>query len=409
MKTFIFSFVLFFVFLNLNAQDKASFKAYQSGFYQNVIMKDVKNVEESSQPPRTEMRFKIDFKGVELPNKVDLYKSQWHNTPVSQGNAGTCWAFSTVSFFESEVYRITKQKVKLSEIYIVYCEYVEKARQYVATRGTSLFGEGSEANAVTRMFKKYGAVPLDSYSGLTGGRKYHNHEKMKEEMDGYLKWVKEANAWNEEEVISNIKSILNFYLGTPPTEINISGKKLSPQQYLSDVLKIVPDDYVDILSYMQEPFYKKVLYNVPDNWWKSTDYYNVPLDEYMSTLRSCIENGYTVAIGGDVSEAGFDPESQCAVIPSFDIPSTSINDEARQFRFSNNTTTDDHGIHLVGYTDFKNQRWYLIKDSGSGSRNNDVNAKEFGYYFFREDFVKLKMMNFTVHKDAVKDLLKKFK
>jgi bleomycin hydrolase len=290
----------------------------------------------------------------------------------------------------------------------VYNEYVEKAREYVATRGTSLFGEGSEANAVTRMFKKYGAVPAESYSGLTGGRKYHNHEKMKEEMDSYLKWVKEANAWNEEEVLSTIKSILNFYLGTPPSEITVAGKKYTPKQYLSDVLKIVPEDYVDILSYMQEPYYKKVVYSVPDNWWNSSDYYNIPLDEYLNTLRAVTEAGFTVSIGGDVSEAGFDSETQCAIIPSFDIPSASINEEARQFRFSNNTTTDDHGIHLVGYTDFKGLRWYLIKDSGAGSRNNDQNAKEFGYYFFREDFVKLKMMNFTVHKDAVKELLKKF-
>ena len=409
MKHFILLLIFTPFLFSLNAQDKAAFKTYQPGYYQNVIMKDVRNVEETTQAPKQVQRFKVDLNGVELPNKVDLYKSQWHNKPVSQGNAGTCWAFSTISYFESEIYRLTKQQVKLSELYIVYWEYVEKAREFVNTRGESEFGEGSEANAVTRMFKKYGAVPISAYSGLTGNRKFHTHAKMKEEMDNYLKWVKKSSAWNEEEVLANIKAILNFYIGVPPTEIDINGKKISPKQYLTDIIKINPDDYIDILSYMQEPYYKKVLYDVPDNWWRSTEYFNVPLDEYMKTLRSCVENGYTVAIGGDVSEAGFDSETQCALIPSFDIPSASINDEARQFRFSNKTTTDDHGIHLVGYTDFKDQRWYLIKDSGSGSRNNDSNAKEFGYYFFREDFVKLKMMNFTVHKDAVKDLLKKFK
>lgn len=404
--------ITFLAIISIQAQDKkdkAIFKPSKAGFYQNVIMKDVSNVKTTLTQPIEYKRFKADLSGNELPNKFDLYKSYWHSTPVSQGNTGTCWAFSTISYFESEVYRITKQQVKLSEIYIVYWEYIEKAKQFVETRGNSLFGEGSEANAVARMFKLYGAVPIDSYTGLVSGRKYHSHDKMKAEMDSYLNSVKTSNAWNEEEVLSTIKSILNHYLGTPPTEILINGKKLSPKQYLSDVLKIVPDDYIDILSIMQEPYYKKVLYDVPDNWWKSKDYFNIPLDEYTSTLRSCIENGYTVAIGGDVSEAGFDSETQCAIIPSFDLPANSINDEARQFRFSNQTTTDDHGIHLVGFVDFKGERWYLIKDSGSGSRNNDINAKEFGYYFFSEDFVKLKMMNFTVHKDAVKELLKKFK
>ncbi len=412
MKKLIFSFVLYFAYTSVYSQvqpDKAVFKESKPGFYQNVIMKDVQQVNEQLNPPKVYKRFKADMSGKDLPNKADLYKSQWHNPPISQGNAGTCWAFSAVSFYESEIFRTTKQKIKLSELYIVYWEYVEKVREYVNTRGNSIVEEGSQANAVTRMIKKYGIVPADQYTGLTKGRKYHTHEQMKKEIDAYLKWVKEANAWNEDAVIATVKSIMNFHIGEPPTQINWNGKTYTPQQFAKDILKINPDDYVDILSYMQEPFYKKVIYDVPDNWWKSTDYYNVPLDEFMKALRNAVENGYTVAIGGDVSEAGFDPETQCAIIPSFDIPAQFINDEARQFRFSNHTTTDDHGVHLVGYTDYKGERWYLIKDSGAGSRNNDPNAKEFGYYFFREDYIKLKMMNFTVHKDAVKDLLSKFK
>ncbi len=63
----------------------------------------------------------------------------------------------------------------------------------------------------------------------------------------------------------------------------------------------------------------------------------------------------------------------------------------------------------LGYMEKDNKDWYLIKDSSSGSRNNDKNAAEFGYYFFHEDYVKLKMMGFTIHKDAVKDVLKKFR
>jgi len=63
------------------------------------------------------------------------------------------------------------------------------------------------------------------------------------------------------------------------------GKKISPLQYLHDVIRINPDDYVDILSYEQEPFYKHVEYKVPDNWWHSTDYYNVPLDVFMEALK----------------------------------------------------------------------------------------------------------------------------
>jgi len=386
--------------------DKIRFKEYKPGFYENVILRDAKEVKERLSIPVKRKIVKLDYSGKDLPNKVDLYKTYWHFKPISQGNSGTCWAFSTISLIESEIYRITKQQIKLSEMYIVYWEYVEKVREYVKTRGESLVDEGSQANAVTRMMKKYGCVPYNQYTGLLDGRTYYDHSQMVEEIKKFLRFVKEANFWNETYVVETVKQIMNKYIGEPPKEVVWQNKTYTPIQFMKDILKINPDDYVNIISYMQEPFYKNVLYDVPDNWWKSTDYYNLPLEEYIKALRKAIENGYTVAIAGDVSEAGLDPEYQTATVPSFDIPSKYINDEARQFRFSNKSTTDDHGMHLVGYTDYKGKRWYLIKDSSAGSRNIDPNAKEFGYYFFDEDYIKLKIMYFTVHKDAVKEFLK---
>jgi bleomycin hydrolase len=394
--------------LKAQNKDKAVFIITKPGFYENSILRDDREVKEKTETPQVRKRFMMDLSQASLPNKVDLYTRQWHNAPISQGNTGTCWCYSTTSFMESEVYRINKMQVKLSEMYTVYWEYVEKASRYIRERGNSNFEEGSEANAVNRIWKKYGIVPEEFYTGLLYGRKYQNHEEMVGEMKTYLASLKASASWNEEEALATIKAILNHYLGVPPAEITVKGKKMTPLQYLNDVIKINPDDYVEILSYTQQPFYKKVEYEVPDNWWHSADYYNIPLDEYMEVLKSAIRKGFTVSIGGDVSEPGFDRVTQCAVVPDFDIPSSWINDDARQFRFSNRTTTDDHGVHLVGYMTKDGKDWYLIKDSGSGSRNNDPNASEFGYYFFSEDYVKLKMMGFTVHKDAVMELLKKF-
>ncbi len=396
--------------LTVTAQnrDKAIFRETKPGFYQFSILRDDREVIQKTEPVKVTKNFVVDLTAATLPNKIDLYKSQqWHNAPVSQGNTGTCWCFSTTSFLESEAYRISKIQVKLSEIFTVYWEYVEKTRRFIQERGNSVFEEGSEANATTRMWKKYGAVPADAYSGLLNGRLFHNHEAMMNEMKTYLGSLKASASWDEETAVATIRSIMNHYLGEPPAEVMVNGKKMSPVQYLKEVVRINPDDYVDILSYTQEPFYQKVEYKVPDNWWHSEEYYNVPLDVFMTTLKSVVRKGFTVSIGGDVSEPGFDRYTQCAVVPDFDIPSAYINDDARQFRFSNNTTTDDHGVHLVGYLEQDGKDWYLIKDSGSGSRNNDANAKEFGYYFFSEDYVKLKMMDFMVHKDAVKEILEK--
>ncbi len=384
----------------------------KGSFYEDVVLKDVRLVDSALNPEKPKTKYIMDMAGVKLPNKVDLYKTFWANAPLSQGNTGTCWAFSTTSMYESEVFRQYGKKVKLSEIYTIYWEYVEKARRFVQERGNSLFDEGSEANAVARITKDYGMVPQETYTGLVGKRKYHTHAAMYKEMNTYLESVKQNNIWNEEQVLGTIRSILSHYLGEPPLKFKVEGKEFTPKTYLKEYLKINPDDFVEVLSYKQKPYWERVEYEVPDNWWHSADYYNLPLDDFMKIIKAAIRAGYTMSIGGDVSEAGLSRDFQCGAIPDFDIPSAYINEDARQFRFSNKTTTDDHGMHLVGYLENFNgdgKDWYLIKDSSAGSRNNDKNTLEFGYYFFSEDFMKLKMMGFTVHKDALKEVMGKFK
>lgn len=383
--------------------EKGIFVEPKDGYYQDVILK---SIDEFNNPEKEKKKiFQLDFSGMDLPTSKDQFKSYWFNEPISQGRTGTCWCFSTTSYFESEVYRLHQKKVKISEMYTVYWEYVEKAKRFVSERGNSAFEEGSEANAVPRIWKMYGAVPEEVYTGLLPGQKFHDHKEMIKEMETYLNNIKSTNAWNEEEVIVVIKSIMNHYMTEPPTEFYFEGEKYSPKEFLNNYLQLKLDDYVDILSYMQQPYYQQVEYEVEDNWWHSKDYYNVPLNVFMDALKSAIRNGYTVCIGGDVSEAGYDSWHKVAVVPTFDILAEYINESARQFRFSNKTTTDDHGIHLVGYMEKAGKDWFLIKDSGAGSRNTG----DKGFYFYQEDYIKLKIMDFMVHKDAVENVLKKFK
>lgn len=381
------------------------------GYYYESIMKDVNAVDENEAGNEPYVRFIMDQSNLDLPNDVSLYKTVWCEPTQSQGNTGTCWCFSTTSFYESEIFRQTGKKVDLSEIYSVYWEYVEKARRFIEKRGNSLFDEGSEGNAVARIMKQYGAVPANEYTGLIDGHKFHSHAKMMEEMKGFLESMKENNAWNMEYGLSTIKDIMNHYIGVPPTEFTVVGQKYTPLTYLNDYLKLNTDDFVEILSYKQEPYWQQVEYKVPDNWWHSKDYYNVPLDAFMDIVRKAIKSGYTMSIGGDVSETGFSRTTNCAIVPDYDIPSEYINEDARQFRFSNESTTDDHGMQVIGILENYKETgkdWYLIKDSSSGSRNVGESDPKFGYYFFSEDYIKLKMMGFTINKDAVKDILKNF-
>jgi bleomycin hydrolase len=383
-------------------KDKAAFVEPKSEYWEQ-IQKNVKEFNSVETPaPKA---FKVDFTGMDLPKSKEEFKYYWHNEPVNQGVTGTCWSFSTTSFFETEIYRLTGQKIKLSQMYTAYWEYVEKARGFVQTRGKSVFAEGSQANAVTRIWKKYGIVPRESYTGMLPGQKSHDHSKMYEEMNNYLKSVKANNAWDEETVVLTIKSILNSYMQAPPEYVAVDGKKYTPKEYLEKVTKLNLNDYYEFLSFMEFPYYSWAEYKVEDNWWHSKEYYNIPLDEFTNILKTALKNGFTACIAADVSEPGLESHAKVAIVPTFDIPSQYIDENARQFRFTNGTTTDDHGIHVVGYQNKNGQDWYLIKDSGSGA----FNTGDKGYYFYNNDYVKLKVLAIMVHKDALGDYINKIK
>jgi bleomycin hydrolase len=141
------------------------------------------------------------------------------------------------------------------------------------------------------------------------------------------------------------------------------------------------------------------------NWWHSRDYYNLPLDEFYAVVKYAIENAYSVRLNGDTSEPGYNGFEDAAIIPTFDLPREYIDQDAREFRFRNESTTDDHDIHLVGYTRVGDYDWFLIKDSGASGHHGEYK----GYYFFREDYIQLKMLTYIVHQDAVKAVVKKFR
>ncbi len=346
-----------------------------------------------------------NFEKVKKPKMEDFKIKVFHFDPTHQDTTGTCWAFSTISFLESDLYRQHGLKVRLSEMYVVYWEYVEKARRFVQEKGKSFFGQGSESNSAIARIKQYGIVPREIYDGLLPGQERYNHTKMFREMKDYLNFVKEKSYWDEKIVLTTIKQILNKYMGQPPASFRYQGQEYTPITFRDQYCKLNPDDYVEFMSTLKFPFYTKAEFEVPDNWWHSKDYRNIPLKDFYAAIKNAIKNGYSIAIGGDVSEPGRYSEGDIAIVVPWDLSQKEINQYSRELRFYNKTTTDDHGVHLVGYTKKYGHDWFLIKDSASGSQK----GKYKGYFFFRDDFVKLKMLSFMVHKDAVKEILAKFK
>ena len=340
------------------------------------------------------------------PASPGAFKKQlWHHKPVAQYMTGTCWSFSATSMLESEVLRVTKNKIKLSEMHTVYYEYLEKARRYVRQRGKSHFSEGSEDNAVTRIWKKYGAVPRAAYPGVRAKDGMHDHMRMMRQMKALLAMVKSQGLWDEKKVLAMLRVILDRNMGRPPRRFRYKGKRYTPLSFLKRVLRVNPNDYVDVMSTLAQPFYKRGEFKVPDNWWHDDNYHNVPLDQFYKALRSSIQKGYSVSVAVDVSEPGKDAQNDAIFVPSYDIPGSHINQHSREYRIVQKITTDDHGVHLVGHMRHDGHDWYLVKDSGRSARR----GKFKGYYFMRDDYVRLKMLTFMVHKDAIKDLLAKFK
>ncbi len=402
--------LLFFVIVAISSKlyaqnDTLRFIENNNPFWDEIKKSSEEFIKSQSINKPEKKSLKMDFEGIPIPKSIEEFNKVWHNDPVPQAWTNICWDFCATSLFESEIFRIYQKKIKLSEPWTAYWEFVEKAKYFVQTRGKSLFAEGSQANAVKRIWKKYGVVPAEAYTGLLPGQKYLDHHIMFQEMSDFLKETKNNNVWNEDFVVQTIKSIMNKYMQEPPRKFTFEGKEFTPEDFLKNVVRLNLDDYIDIISILEPGYYKQIAYDVPDNWWNDQSYYNLPLNDFMEVLKNAIKSGYSLALGGDVSEPGYYSFLDVAMVPSWDIPSKYIDDKSRQFRFANGTTTDDHGIHLVGYTQKDNGMWFLIKDSGSGSRNG--NAK--GYYFYHEDYIKLKMMVFMVHRAAVEKFLSKFK
>ena len=349
-----------------------------------------------------EQRLRFDLGDVVKPPGPASFTTRiWHFPPTPQYNTGTCWSFSATSFIESEMHRLHGTEIKLSEMWTAYWEFVEKARGFVASRGESRVDHGSQDAALLRVLRTHGMVPRSAYEGVLADDGRFDHDLMVTQIQSLLAWCRDNDLWDERVVIAMVRELLDATMGRPPESVVWNGAEMTPQAFLADVCRIDPDDYVSLISTLRDPFWARAEYRVPDNWWHDASYVNVPLEVWYEAIVRAVSSGHGLVLGGDVSEPGMNGFEDVAVVPTFDIPAELIDQSARELRIANGTTTDDHGVHLVGYMRLDGHDWFLIKDSNRSSRHG---AHE-GYYFYRGDYVRLKMLAITVHRDDVSDIL----
>ena len=308
----------------------------------------------------------------------------------NQKSAGTCWSFATVSFIETEVLKATNQEFDLSENYIVYYAYLNKARLYILKMGHHQFDQGGQAHDVLDVVKEYGIVPEANYP-----YNLSNHDEFYKEMKTYLDSILQLKDlpknWENE-----FKQILNKNLGTPPTTVSYKGKEYSPKEFVKSVLEFNPNDYVELASFTAHPYYKPFILEVADNW-SMASYYNVPMEDMMKIMNYALQNGYSVDWDGDVSEKEFKPQKGYA---KWKFKGSDFADEHEQM-FLGLKTTDDHLMHIVGlYKDKKDVLYYKTKNSWG------IYGPFAGYIYMSENYVKLKNIAIMVNKKAIPNEIK---
>lgn len=335
-------------------------------------------------------------------------------TPVqNQNKSGTCWVYSTNSFLESELIRMGKPPVDLSEMFVVRAGYLERAENYVRRQGAAAFGQGAENHDVMNIVKKYGIVPQGVYSGFPEGQDKPVHGEMEAVLKAILDAVnKMPDGKLSKQWMAAYKGALDGYLGTPSVTFQWEGKSYTPQSYFQS-LGINPDNYVALTSYTHHPYYKPFVLEVSDNW-SNGQFTNLPLDEFAQVAENAVLLGYSVLWASDVSEKTFSAKEGLAVMPEkawedmtqgardsiwkAPVKEKWLTAEERQQGFDELTTTDDHGMHITGMVKDQNgTKYYTVKNSWGTTVKKEMG----GYIYVSQPYFQAKTMSMMVHKDAI--------
>ena len=129
----------------------------------------------------------------------------------------------------------------------------------------------------------------------------------------------------------------------------------------------------------------------------------------MRIIDNAIENGYTVAWGGDVSEEGFTRKGLAYAIDTKKTESLAGSDmarwlkmtadttqELRQERFDNWELTDDHGMHIFGVAKDQNgKEYYMVKNSWGETGDYK------GVWYMTKAFIAANTMDYLINKNAI--------
>ncbi len=347
----------------------------------------------------------------------------------NQNRSSTCWSFSGLGFFESELLRTGKGDYNLAEMFVVHHTMIDRAVNYVRLHGDSSFSPGGSFYDVLYCLQNYGIVPQEAMNGIMYGDTLPVHSELDATAGAYVNAIAKGRLKKLTPVWKDgLSAIYDTYLGKYPKEFNYQGKQYTPKTFAKS-LGLNLDDYISITSYTHHPFYTQFSLEIQDNW-RNAQSWNLPIDEFMEVIDYAVNKGYTVAWGSDVSEAGF-TRNGIAVVPDINHADLSgsdmahwtglrltdkekklaskpglekkITQEMRQEGFDDWETTDDHGMIIYGIAkDQTGKEYYMVKNSWG------TNNKYKGTWYASKAFVRYKTMNILINKNALpKEIAKK--
>lgn len=307
--------------------------------------------------------------------------------PLSQGRTSTCWAFATASLLESELLRLTGDTVRLSPMYVVRQKYLNQFEAYYYACGGENIRAGSLPHSFLRVWREDGLMPRSAYIGAGKGVKQYDHRRLLRRLK--LLAQQAVNHRDLPRYRRQAIELLDREMGAVPRTFTYRGREYTPRSF-ADSLRLCADNYVLLTSFSHHPFYTSFVLEVPDNWEHGT-FFNVPLDTLERAVRQALQEGYTVAWDGDVSEASYDAGQGVALWPHHPVTQ-----ETRQQEFEQYTTTDDHMMHIVGTAHDESGRfYYLLKNSyGCYGRHK-------GMLYMSENYFRAKTVSIMLHREAL--------
>jgi aminopeptidase C len=317
-------------------------------------------------------------------------------TPVkNQNRSGTCWAYASMGYFESEILRKTGKTYDLSEMFVANKDYMDCAVYHVRMQGSSRFSEGGSMTDALEVARNYGLCPETAMAapGSLTGDSLANFTEFFSLLEPYVaSVVKSSEKKISPQWKQGMQGILDAYLGECPKSFVYEGKTYTPQTFAQS-LGLDFDDYISVTSFTHHPFHTRFAIEAPYKWRHSLSY-NVPMDEMMRIIDDALEAGYTVAWGGDVSEDGFtrtgialacdlkrvqdltgsdaarwlrltstEKGSQLKKLGA-GVPEITPTQERRQERFDSHEMTYDHVMLIYGTARDQNGReYYMVKNS----------------------------------------------